>query len=100
MIYSSTSNKGKFLNFIYLHGQLEDFFHYDCCTSDKPLRIGMYDVEVYGYPYKCRAFIWNFEEKVVDNERVYSGRGLIVDANDKDANAYAIKKFIDKAKHL
>ena len=110
-------------NFWYLHGKLEKHFHYDkarmfistdlvetmcekyeCIYSRKGeeyretylyLKEGIYDVEVYGVPTKCTAYIWH---------RNYNNftdlRGLVVMNNDKDAIKYAEDMYNNKSTRL
>ena len=95
-------------NFWYLHGVLQDKFHFDKAhmyvnwetyKSDIVenhnerlyLAPGIYDVEVEGYDKPCKAFMWQSEE---------SGkillRGLVVDPTVKEDLEYAQKKYEEK----
>lgn len=96
-------------NFWYLHGVLEDKFHFDKaymyvdCETFKSdivenhdghlyLASGIYDVEVEGHDKLCKAFIWQLKLK----EEKTLLRGLVVDPTVKEDLEYAQKKYEEK----
>jgi hypothetical protein len=95
-------------NFWYLHGVLQDKFHYDRAemfvdyetyksdivkTKDgkKYLVPGIYDVEVEGYDKPCKAFMWQSNEGGITLLR-----GLVVDPTCEKDLEYAQKKYDEK----
>ena len=78
----------------YLHGKVEKEMGYDICAclnaevcvdfKKELYRPGEYEAEVIGYPRKCRAFLWNTNNRP---------RGLIVDALDSDDMKFAKEKY-------
>ena len=95
-------------NFWYLHGVLQDAFHFDKAfmyvdwetyksdaveTKDERnyLATGIYDVEVEGYGKPCKAFMWQSEEGGVTLLR-----GLVVDPAIEEDVKYAQKKYDEK----
>lgn len=95
-------------NFWYLHGVLQDTFHYDKAfmyvdwetfksniVEDHDvysyLATGIYDVEVEGYGKPCKAFMWQSEEG-----GMLLLRGVVVDPTVKEDLEYAQKKYEEK----
>ena len=95
-------------NFWYLHGVLQDMFHYDKAFMyvdwetfksgiveerdvHSYLATGIYDVEVEGYDKPCKAFMWQSEEGGMTLLR-----GLVVDPTVDEDLKYAQKKYEEK----
>lgn len=95
-------------SFWYLHGVLQDKFHFDKAymyvdwetyksdivemkNEHSYLVPGIYDVEVEGHDKPCKAFMWQSEE---DGKTML--RGLVVDPTVKDDLEYAQKKYDEK----
>lgn len=95
-------------NFWYLHGTLQDTFHYDKAFMyvdwetfksgiveerdvHSYLATGIYDVEVEGYDKPCKAFMWQSEEGGMTLLR-----GLVVDPTIEEDLKYAQKKYEEK----
>lgn len=95
-------------SFWYLHGVLQDTFHFDKAymyvdwetyksdivemkNEHSYLVPRIYDVEVEGYDKPCKAFMWQSEEggKILL-------RGLVVDPAVKEDLEYAQKKYEEK----
>lgn len=97
---------------IYLHGDVEKANGYDCVslisaddikyyrhtdscgtTVERPdFPTGIFECEVFGYPNKCKAFIWCHS---YGNYKSF--KGLIVDTNDAVSLSDAQQKFDKRA---
>lgn len=95
------------LQFVYLHGMLEEKFGTDLCLVQAGIvpPMGISVVEVEGVEEPCIAFLWRYETAKVEcikdgrgRDALWNGyRGLIVAQSDRKHMHEALDKFIDKA---
>lgn len=109
-------------NFWYLHGQLEADVGFDLAlftSNNKELLYdyftikednkiikrkgfyylpeGIYDVKVIGFNKPCKGYFWT---QFFNSHETHFQRGLVVYADDKEANNYAYERFQEKSKIL
>ena len=91
---SLDSEKVYGLEFIYLHGLVENLAGYDLLLGPSPIedvKVGNYPVviDINGITYGCQAYVWLTSNNIK--------KGLVTLNTDKEANQYAISKFNDQS---
>lgn len=106
-------------NWWYLHGKLESDIGYDkgimldndlleCLEfTDKDisksyqmwyLKDGVYDVEIIQINKPCKGYFWTTFEKFSNIDGIVPHtHGLVCYSDDKEANKYAYKKYVEKS---